>query len=62
VDRCTQACELDRNPKAKAFLETLDRVNSYAIIWRIQTARKGETKQRRVSSLIAMLEKGEKLH
>jgi uncharacterized protein YdeI (YjbR/CyaY-like superfamily) len=54
--------ELDRNPKAKAFFETLDRVNRYAIIWRIQTARRGETKQRRVSSLIAMLEKGEKLH
>ena len=54
--------ELDRNPRAQAFFETLDRVNRYAIIWRIQTAREGEARQRRVRSLIEMLEKGEKLH
>jgi uncharacterized protein YdeI (YjbR/CyaY-like superfamily) len=54
--------ELDRNPRAKSFFETLDRVNRYAIIWRIQTATEGETRQRRVRSLIEMLEKGEKLH
>ena len=54
--------ELDRNPRARAFFDTLDRVNRYAIIWRIQTAREGETRQRRVRSFIEMLEKGEKLH
>ena len=54
--------ELDRNPRARAFFDTLDRVNRYAIIWRIQTARQGETRQRRVRSFIEMLEKGEKLH
>jgi len=54
--------ELDRNPMAKAFFETLDRINRYAIIWRIQTAKEGEAKQRRTRALIEMLEKGEKLH
>jgi uncharacterized protein YdeI (YjbR/CyaY-like superfamily) len=54
--------ELDRNPMAKAFFETLDRINRYAIIWRIQTAKEGEAKRRRTRALIEMLEKGEKLH
>ncbi|HYU54449.1 MAG TPA: YdeI/OmpD-associated family protein [Gemmatimonadaceae bacterium] len=54
--------ELDRNPKAKAFFETLDRANRYAIIWRIQTVKKDETRQTRMRNFIEMLEKGEKLH
>ncbi len=54
--------ELDRNPKAKVFFETLDRINRYAIIWRVQTARTAEIRQNRVRSFIEMLEKGEKLH
>jgi len=54
--------ELDRHPSAAAFFNTLDRINRYAIIWRVQTARTAETRQRRVRNLIDMLEKGEKLH
>ena len=54
--------ELDRNPSAAAFFNTLDRINRYAIIWRVQTARTAETRHRRVRNLIDMLEKGEKLH
>ena len=54
--------ELDRHPNAAAFFNTLDRINRYAIIWRVQTAKKAETRQRRVRSFIEMLEKGEKLH
>ncbi len=54
--------ELDRHPKAKAFFETLNRVNRYAIIWRLQTARTDATRQTRVRSFIEMLEKGETLH
>ena len=54
--------ELDKNPKAKAFFESLNKTNTYAVLWRIQTAKKPETRQARIESLIAMLEAGEKLH
>jgi uncharacterized protein YdeI (YjbR/CyaY-like superfamily) len=54
--------ELESNPGAKAFFESLDRINRYAIIWRIQTATSAKARQRRMRSLIEMLEKGEKLH
>jgi uncharacterized protein YdeI (YjbR/CyaY-like superfamily) len=54
--------ELDRNPKARAFFETLSKTNRYAVLWRIQTAKKAETRQSRIRTYIAMLEKGEKFH
>ena len=54
--------ELNRHPKAKAFFKTLSRTNSYAIMWRIQTAKKPETRERRIRTYIEMLEKGETIH
>lgn len=54
--------ELDRNPQAKAFFATLNSVNRYAILFRIQTAKKVETRARRIQQFIQMLEKNEKLH
>jgi uncharacterized protein YdeI (YjbR/CyaY-like superfamily) len=54
--------ELDRHPKAKAFYKTLNRASSYAITWRIQTAKKPETRERRIKTFVEMLEKGETLH
>ena len=54
--------ELNRHPEAKAFFKTLSRTNSYAILWRIQTAKKPETRARRIQTFIEMLEKGETLH
>lgn len=54
--------ELDRNPKAKAFFATLNSVNRYAILFRLQTAKKAETRERRLRQFVEMLEKGEKLH
>ena len=53
---------LEKNPRARDFFAGLDRVNRYAVIWRIQTAKKPETRARRVATLVEMLEKGEKLH
>jgi len=53
---------LDRNRKAKEFFEKLDRINRYAIIWRIQTANTPETRESRLRTLIDMLEKGTTLH
>jgi uncharacterized protein YdeI (YjbR/CyaY-like superfamily) len=54
--------ELDRHPKANAFFKTLSKTNSYAILWRIQTAKKAETRARRIQTCIQMLEKGETFH
>lgn len=53
---------LDKNPKAKQFFETLNKTNVYAFCWRIQTAKKAETRKARIKKFIEMLNKGEKLH
>jgi uncharacterized protein YdeI (YjbR/CyaY-like superfamily) len=54
--------ELDRHPKAYAFFQKLSKTNSYAIMWRIQTAMRAETRARRIRTYIEMLEKGETIH
>ncbi|MDQ6750785.1 MAG: YdeI/OmpD-associated family protein [Actinomycetota bacterium] len=53
---------LERNPHAQAFFATLDRQNRYAVLFRIQDAKRPETRARRIEKFIAMLEAGEKLH
>ncbi len=50
------------SPKAKSFFENLDRANRYAMLFRIQTAKKPETRVRNIQKFIAMLERGEKIH
>jgi uncharacterized protein YdeI (YjbR/CyaY-like superfamily) len=54
--------ELAKNKRAKAFFETLNRANVYAIVWRLQTAKKPETRQRRLVTILAMLAKEQKFH
>jgi uncharacterized protein YdeI (YjbR/CyaY-like superfamily) len=53
---------LDASPKAAAFYKTLNKANTYAILWRIQTVKKAETRSRKIEQFIGMLERGEKLH
>jgi uncharacterized protein YdeI (YjbR/CyaY-like superfamily) len=53
---------LDKNPKAKLFFETLNKANVYAFCWRVQTAKKPETRKARIEKFIEMLNKGEGLH
>ena len=50
------------NPQAAAFLETLNKQNRFAIAFRLQSAKKPETRQRRFDQFLAMLIKGEKIH
>jgi uncharacterized protein YdeI (YjbR/CyaY-like superfamily) len=52
--------ELSKDEKAKAFFETLNKANVYAIAWRLQTAKKSETRERRMKAILTMLSKGEK--
>jgi len=53
---------LHKNEKAKVFFATLNRVNRYAILFRIQTAKKAETRAKRIQQFVEMLERGEKLY
>lgn len=53
---------LDQNPKAKAFFETLNGANRFAILFRIQTVKKPETRAKKIASFVEMLERGEKIH
>lgn len=56
------AAALTADPAAAKSFETLDRQNRYAILYRIQDAKKPETRARRIEKYVAMLAKGEKLH
>jgi uncharacterized protein YdeI (YjbR/CyaY-like superfamily) len=53
---------LSKNAEAKAFFASLNKANLYAITWRLQTAKKPETRRRRMQAIIEMLAKGEKFH
>ena len=54
--------ELDRNPAAKAFFATLDGTNRYAILHRVEDAKKPETRARRIEKYVAMLSEHEKIY
>jgi uncharacterized protein YdeI (YjbR/CyaY-like superfamily) len=53
---------LNSSPKAKAFFAELDGANRYAILYRIQTAKKTETRARKIREFIEMLERHERIH
>jgi uncharacterized protein YdeI (YjbR/CyaY-like superfamily) len=50
------------NAKARQFYATLNRANLYAIAYRLQTAKRPETKLKRIKLIVAMLARGEKFH
>jgi uncharacterized protein YdeI (YjbR/CyaY-like superfamily) len=54
--------ELDARPEAKAFFAGLSSQNRYAILYRLQDAKKAETRARRLAQFVAMLEAGETIH
>ena len=51
-----------RNRKAQAFFATLNGQNVYAICFRLQTAKKPETRARRIEKFVAMLAEGKKFY
>jgi uncharacterized protein YdeI (YjbR/CyaY-like superfamily) len=51
--------ELDARPKAKAVFGELSRQDRFAILYRLQDAKKPETRARRLAKFVAMLEAGE---
>ena len=50
---------LENNPQAKASFLTLNKSATFAIAFRLATARKPETRQRHLEAMLAMLERGE---
>ena len=53
---------LAAKPRAAEFFETLNAANRYAILWRLQTAKRPETRAKRIEQFVAMLIRGEKIH
>ena len=53
---------LDASPAAAAFFATVNASNRYAVLWRVQTAVKPETRARRIAQLVEMLGRGEVVH
>jgi uncharacterized protein YdeI (YjbR/CyaY-like superfamily) len=54
--------ELEKNSKAKAFFETLNKANVYSIVYRLDTAKKAETRAKRMKMILAMMAQGKKFH
>ena len=53
---------LDANPRAKAFFGTLNSRNRYGILYRVQAAKKAETRSQRIAQFVEMLERHETLY
>jgi uncharacterized protein YdeI (YjbR/CyaY-like superfamily) len=53
---------LKKNPEAKSFFETLNKTNIYSIAFQLQTAKKVETREKRLKTILEKLAKGEKFH
>jgi uncharacterized protein YdeI (YjbR/CyaY-like superfamily) len=56
------AYALGANPPAQAMFEVLTSANRYSILYRIGTAKKAETRSRRIEQFVEMLARGETLH
>ena len=57
-----RACPSTVTSSSAASRPIPSKSNTYAIAWRLQTARKAETRARRMAALLGMLSRGEKLH
>lgn len=53
---------LDASPRAWEFFQSLDGANRYAVLFRIQTVKKSETRARKIREFVEMLERGQKIH
>jgi len=56
------ATALASNEAARRFFETLDRANRYAVIYRVNEAKRAETRARRIANFVEMLARGEAIH
>lgn len=56
------AAALAKEPRAAEFFAKLNSANRYAMLWRLQTAKRAETRQKHIDLFIAMLARRERLH
>jgi uncharacterized protein YdeI (YjbR/CyaY-like superfamily) len=56
------AAALAAEPKAKAMFERLNSRNRYAVLYRVTTAKRAETRARRIEEYVAMLARGETVY
>lgn len=54
--------ELKKHPVAEKFFATLNKANTYAIAWRLQTAKTEETRKGHQDKIIALLDAKQKFH
>ena len=59
-DDFLEALKADEN--AYEFFKSLNKTNTYAIAWRLQTAKRAETRQKRLEKIVEMMKNGEKFH
>jgi uncharacterized protein YdeI (YjbR/CyaY-like superfamily) len=53
---------MDARPRARKFFQSLDGANRYAVLFRIQTVKKAETRARKIREFVEMLERSETIH
>jgi uncharacterized protein YdeI (YjbR/CyaY-like superfamily) len=53
---------LDASPRAREFFQSLDGANRYAVLFRIQTVKKAETRERKIREFVEMLNRKETIH
>jgi uncharacterized protein YdeI (YjbR/CyaY-like superfamily) len=56
------AAAIEAEPAARATWEILTKQNRYAVTWRVEQAKRPETRQRRIEQFVAMLARGETVH
>lgn len=53
---------LDASPRAREFFRNVDGANRYAVLFRIQTVKRVETRARKIREFVEMLERNERIH
>lgn len=56
------AAALEANSRARKAFDHLDGANRYAVLYRVTTARRPDTRSRRIEELVAMLARGDTIH
>ena len=54
--------ELRKNKNAETFFKTLNEANVHSIVYRLETAKQPETRERRMKTILAMMERGKAFH
>ncbi len=59
---CDLAAALAAEPRARAMFEILTSQNRYAVVYRLDAAKRADTRARRLEQYVAMLARGETIY